>query len=305
MKQVVVIETLFEFALALGGLCPSVSKNSNQFKVLEELFDDLESAAAAACGLQFTACVSLAGAGFAIEECTTQKDSCGSAASTVTASASAVQVTGTAIVAISQTVTGSVISVQTITTTIPFAATTTQAAAKTTTLTKETQAVAVGQTTAPATLAGATESTCAIVTSTIYVDEPTITAAALIASSCSSLPPTTVTVFPSATAANEAVITSTDVPAASGTASAASTILTSDASALGGIAAPAITNSGDSTRPFLVNGNTFVNEAAAVQRSCDVQFNACANAFNGGTAKGFTIADCQAQEDDCISAGSS
>ena len=48
-----------------------------------------------------------------------------------------------------------------------------------------------------------------------------------------------------------------------------------------------------------------MNEAAAVQRSCDVQFNACANAFNGGTAKGFTIADCQAQEDDCISAGSS
>jgi hypothetical protein len=43
-----------------------------------------------------------------------------------------------------------------------------------------------------------------------------------------------------------------------------------------------------------------------VQRSCDIQFNACANAFNSGAAAGsFTIADCQTQEDDCITAGSS
>ncbi|MCJ1370922.1 hypothetical protein MMC20_002136 [Loxospora ochrophaea] len=49
-----------------------------------------------------------------------------------------------------------------------------------------------------------------------------------------------------------------------------------------GAAADPITNSGDATRPFEVNGNTFVNFAAAAQRTCDIQFNACANAANGG-----------------------
>ncbi|TGO87806.1 hypothetical protein BPOR_0202g00080 [Botrytis porri] len=74
----------------------------------------------------------------------------------------------------------------------------------------------------------------------------------------------------------------------------------SSTSALGGIAAPPVTNSGDSTRPFSVNGNTFVNEAAALQRSCDIQFNACADAFNGGNASGFDIGDCQTQETSCL-----
>ncbi|KAH7346615.1 hypothetical protein BKA65DRAFT_398935 [Rhexocercosporidium sp. MPI-PUGE-AT-0058] len=73
--------------------------------------------------------------------------------------------------------------------------------------------------------------------------------------------------------------------------------------ALGGIAAPGITDSGDATRPFAVKGNTFVAKSAAVQRSCDVQFNACANAFNGGTAKGFNLADCSKQQDACVAAG--
>lgn len=62
---------------------------------------------------------------------------------------------------------------------------------------------------------------------------------------------------------------------------------------LGG-AAPAVTNSGDSTRPFEVNGDTFVNEAGALQRSCDVQFNTCANQANGGAS--FSVAQCQQQE---------
>ncbi|TGO61193.1 hypothetical protein BCON_0029g00340 [Botryotinia convoluta] len=74
----------------------------------------------------------------------------------------------------------------------------------------------------------------------------------------------------------------------------------SSTSALGGIAAPPVTNSGDSARPFSVNGNTFVNEAAALQRSCDIQFNACADAFNGGNANGFSISDCQTQENSCL-----
>ncbi|GAP87220.1 hypothetical protein SAMD00023353_2300380 [Rosellinia necatrix] len=72
-------------------------------------------------------------------------------------------------------------------------------------------------------------------------------------------------------------------------------------SALGGIAAPAVTNSGDSSRPFSVNGNTFANEAAAIQRSCDIQQNACSDAANSGKT-GFSVNDCQAQQQQCLSA---
>jgi hypothetical protein len=52
--------------------------------------------------------------------------------------------------------------------------------------------------------------------------------------------------------------------------------------ALGGIAATPVENTGDATRPFSVKGDTFVNLAGALTRSCDQQFNACANAANGG-----------------------
>ncbi|GAD95222.1 hypothetical protein PTT_18600 [Paecilomyces variotii No. 5] len=68
---------------------------------------------------------------------------------------------------------------------------------------------------------------------------------------------------------------------------------------LGG-AAPAVTDSGDSTKPFEVNGDTFVNQAAAVQRSCDVQFNTCADQANGGA--GFSVDQCQQQKDQCSAA---
>ncbi|KAI0542727.1 hypothetical protein GGR58DRAFT_168544 [Xylaria digitata] len=69
--------------------------------------------------------------------------------------------------------------------------------------------------------------------------------------------------------------------------------------ALGGITAPAVTNSGDASRPFAVNGNTFVNQGAAIQRSCDIQNNACSDAVNSGQ-KGFTLSDCNAQQQKCI-----
>lgn len=70
--------------------------------------------------------------------------------------------------------------------------------------------------------------------------------------------------------------------------------------ALGG-AAPAITEStGD--RPFTVNGNTFTNIGAAVQRSCDIQNNACFNAANSGALSGGT-AQCQQQQQACVAAG--
>ena len=65
--------------------------------------------------------------------------------------------------------------------------------------------------------------------------------------------------------------------------------------ALGGIPATPILDSGDAKRPFSVKGDTFVNLAAAVQRSCDQQFNACANMANGGNGD-FSFAECTAQK---------
>jgi hypothetical protein len=68
--------------------------------------------------------------------------------------------------------------------------------------------------------------------------------------------------------------------------------------ALGGIAATPVVDSGDAKRPFSVKGDTFVNIGAALQRSCDQQFNACANQANGGNAD-FSTAECSAQKSKC------
>jgi hypothetical protein len=65
--------------------------------------------------------------------------------------------------------------------------------------------------------------------------------------------------------------------------------------ALGGIAATPVLDSGDAKRPFSVKGDTFVNIGAALQRSCDQQFNGCANLANGGSEDISTSA-CQAQK---------
>ncbi|KAM3064853.1 hypothetical protein ACMFMG_010439 [Clarireedia jacksonii] len=46
--------------------------------------------------------------------------------------------------------------------------------------------------------------------------------------------------------------------------------------------APPSVISSTGERPFSVNGDTFVGEAAALQRSCSVQHNAFANAANSG-----------------------
>ncbi|KAL6707728.1 hypothetical protein ACN47E_003849 [Coniothyrium glycines] len=71
--------------------------------------------------------------------------------------------------------------------------------------------------------------------------------------------------------------------------------------ALGGIAATPVLDSGDAKRPFSVKGDTFVNIGAALQRSCDQQFNACANAANGGNGA-FSTQECQAQKNQCSAA---
>ncbi|KAE8453251.1 hypothetical protein EG329_011318 [Mollisiaceae sp. DMI_Dod_QoI] len=270
VQKVVVIETFFEFILSLGGLPPSVGKQGESFVVLEEVFEDIVSAAGAACTAQFNTCVGFSGPGFSFEECSSQKESCGSAASTQTSASTAAKVTATATVPPTATVTGSVISEATITTSV---ASTSQAVAAVTD-------VAHAQTTAAAVLdTSSSSSTCSLTTSTTWVDPPSST---------------------------PAVASSSSTTSSASSTSTAKAVSGASASALGGIAAPAVSDSGDSTRPFEVNGNTFVNKSAAVQRACDIQFNACANAFNSGAAAGaFDISDCQDQENDCISNGGS
>ncbi len=70
---------------------------------------------------------------------------------------------------------------------------------------------------------------------------------------------------------------------------------------LGGLP-PAVTETTGSDRPFSVNGDTFVNKAAALQRSCSVQNNACADAVNSGSLPGQSVATCNAQENACNAA---
>ncbi|KAK3324004.1 hypothetical protein B0T19DRAFT_219360 [Cercophora scortea] len=68
---------------------------------------------------------------------------------------------------------------------------------------------------------------------------------------------------------------------------------------LGGAAPPVISSASD--RPFAVNGATFLKEAAAIQRSCAVQKNACSNAANSGQLAGGT-GQCDTQEKACLAA---
>ncbi|KAK8090780.1 hypothetical protein PG994_000285 [Apiospora phragmitis] len=63
-----------------------------------------------------------------------------------------------------------------------------------------------------------------------------------------------------------------------------------------------ITSDAASKKPFGVNGSQFVNLGAAAQRACDVQKNACANAVNGGKDNSIKVSDCDAQQQQCVSA---
>lgn len=75
------------------------------------------------------------------------------------------------------------------------------------------------------------------------------------------------------------------------------TDLQSFTSALGGAAADSITNSGDSERPFQVDGDTFTDFESAAQRSCDNQFNECSQRANEQGNKGdFKVEDCDDQK---------
>ncbi|KAL1985478.1 hypothetical protein VTN96DRAFT_7808 [Rasamsonia emersonii] len=63
---------------------------------------------------------------------------------------------------------------------------------------------------------------------------------------------------------------------------------------------PAVTSTGDSTRPFGVEGDTFTNFQDAGQRSCNMQFNTCQQEANSNKSVGFTVKNCQSQQNDCL-----
>ncbi|KAK3363564.1 hypothetical protein B0T25DRAFT_47598 [Lasiosphaeria hispida] len=69
---------------------------------------------------------------------------------------------------------------------------------------------------------------------------------------------------------------------------------------LGGVKASAITNSGDSQRPFGVDGDTFPDFKTAAIRACDNQFNTCADIANNKTGT-FSVGDCDKQTVACKS----
>ncbi|OJJ61143.1 hypothetical protein ASPSYDRAFT_794100 [Aspergillus sydowii CBS 593.65] len=66
-----------------------------------------------------------------------------------------------------------------------------------------------------------------------------------------------------------------------------------------GINIPAITKTGDSERPYSVDGNSFTDYESAAQRSCDIQFDVCQRAANTDSSVSFSLGDCQSQQNDC------
>ncbi|TGO33346.1 hypothetical protein BHYA_0251g00130 [Botrytis hyacinthi] len=89
------------------------------------------------------------------------------------------------------------------------------------------------------------------------------------------------------------------VAAASSGTSATGTNVQTFTGTLGGAPPPVVFSAGD--RPFSVNGDSFVGEGAALQRSCSVQHNACATAANSGSLAG-GVEQCETQETACNAA---
>ncbi|KAK4165758.1 hypothetical protein QBC43DRAFT_315104 [Cladorrhinum sp. PSN259] len=81
--------------------------------------------------------------------------------------------------------------------------------------------------------------------------------------------------------------------------------LQSFSGALGGERASDILNSGDPDRPFEVDGDTFRDYDTAANRACDNQKNRCAEiANNSGSARQFSVNDCDRQSEACKSTAS-
>jgi hypothetical protein len=154
-------------------------------------------------------------------------------------------------------------------------------------------AVATGATGAAAVAASTTTTAAAVAATTTAV---ACGAAPVTTSSCTVI---TTTLAASATLST-VVVASTEAAAAAttGTATTGTNVQTFTGT-LGGAPPPVISSTGD--RPFSVNGDTFVNSGAALQRSCSVQHNACANAANSGALSG-GVGQCETQETACNTA---
>ena len=74
---------------------------------------------------------------------------------------------------------------------------------------------------------------------------------------------------------------------------AAAIVLRRSCSDFGG-AIPKIEMTGDNTRPYAVQGNTFMSLDLAMQRACDLQNNACFDQYHGGNTT-FSPSDCGRQ----------
>ncbi|KAJ4001695.1 hypothetical protein F5050DRAFT_1708057 [Lentinula boryana] len=134
-------------------------------------------------------------------------------------------------------------------------------------------------------------------TVTAAAADATSSAAVDVASTCAA--PVTVTVTASASAATDAVATAS---ATATTSAAAGQNLQTFTGDVGGQLPPAVTAGG---RGFVVAGETgdsFLNVSAALQRSCSIQHNACADAANSGAAAGVTVSDCDTQNTQCTAA---
>ncbi|KAK2751710.1 hypothetical protein FQN54_008933, partial [Arachnomyces sp. PD_36] len=67
-----------------------------------------------------------------------------------------------------------------------------------------------------------------------------------------------------------------------------------------GAPAPPISDTGDSSRPFSVDGSTFSDFKSASIRSCDVQFDNCQKKANDDGS--FSVNECDSQKDECYTA---
>jgi len=115
--------------------------------------------------------------------------------------------------------------------------------------------------------------------------------------------PVTVTVTAGAAATSAATAAATTVADVATTTGSASQNLQTFTGAVGGSLPPAVTASGTT---FVVTGETgdvFQNLSAALQRSCSIQHNACADAVNSGSGgAGVNVGDCDTQNTQCTAA---
>ncbi|KAE8328798.1 hypothetical protein BDV39DRAFT_203701 [Aspergillus sergii] len=72
-----------------------------------------------------------------------------------------------------------------------------------------------------------------------------------------------------------------------------------------GASVPLVTNTGDSERPYGVDGDTFTDYESAASRSCNNQFDSCQKIANTDQSSSFSLQDCQDQLSSCMSTVSS